>query len=99
MLLETYTTQSLEELQSKLPDFLNIVRNVTGDPAHSMYNLSLKDEWLNNKKFCYRLTGELFLCKEITSKLHSTMSVRLKCRSRDVLFLVLNSSIHQKEYE
>lgn len=58
MLLETYTTQSLEELQSKLPDFLNIVRNVTGDPAHSMYNLSLKDEWLNNKKFCYRLTAE-----------------------------------------
>ena len=58
MFLETYTTQSLEELQSKLPDFLNIVSDVTGDPTHSMYNLSLKDEWLNNKKFCYRLTGK-----------------------------------------
>jgi len=58
MFLETYTTQSLEELHSKLPDFLNIVSDVTGDPTHSMYNLSLKDEWLNNKKFCYRLTAD-----------------------------------------
>jgi len=58
MFLETYTTQSLEELQTKLPDFLDIVSNVTGDPSHSMYNLSLKEEWLNNKKFCYKLAGK-----------------------------------------
>ena len=57
MLLETYTTQSLEEFQAKLPDFLDIVSNVTGDPTHSMYNLSLKEEWLNNKKFCFKLAG------------------------------------------
>jgi len=56
--LETYTTQSLEELQTKLPDFLDIVSNVTGDPAHSMYNLSLKEEWLNSKKFCYKLAAD-----------------------------------------
>jgi len=49
ILLETYTTQSPEELQMKLPDFLDIVRDVTGEPAHSMYNLSLKEEWLDNK--------------------------------------------------
>lgn len=59
MLLETYTTQSLEEFQSKLPDFLEIARDVTGDPKHSMYNLSLKEEWLNNKKFCFKLAGNL----------------------------------------
>jgi len=58
MFLETYTTQSLEELQTKLPDFLDIVSNVTGDPSHSMYNLSLKEEWLNNKKFCYKLAAD-----------------------------------------
>jgi hypothetical protein len=58
VLLETYTTQSLEEFQAnKLPDFLDIVDNVTGDPTHSMYNLSLKEEWLNNKKFCFKLAG------------------------------------------
>jgi hypothetical protein len=48
----------LEEFQAnKLPDFLDIVNNVTGDPTHSMYNLSLKEEWLNNKKFCFKLAG------------------------------------------
>lgn len=56
--LETYTTQNLEALQKKLPDFLDIVSDVTGDPTHSMYNLSLKEEWLNNKKFCHRLTAD-----------------------------------------
>nr|CAH0100669.1 unnamed protein product [Daphnia galeata] len=59
VLLETYTTQSLEEFQAnKLPDFLDIVNNVTGDPTHSMYNLSLKEEWLNNKKFCFKLAAD-----------------------------------------
>ena len=31
---------------------------VTGDPAFSMYNLSLKEEWLNNSKFCHGLQNE-----------------------------------------
>lgn len=67
MLLETYTTQTLEEFKSKLPEFLDIAmtNDVTGDPTHSMYNLSLKEdwkveegkEWLNNKKFCFKLAG------------------------------------------
>ena len=30
----------------------------TGDPAFSMFNLSLKDDWVNNKKFCHRLSDE-----------------------------------------
>ncbi len=43
MLLETFTTLSSEELQAnRLPDFLDITQEVTGDPAFSMYNLALK---------------------------------------------------------
>lgn len=57
VLLETYTTLPLEQFQAKLPKFLDIVQNVTGDPHHSMFNLSLKEEWLNNKKFCVKLAG------------------------------------------
>lgn len=31
---------------------------MTGDPAFSMFNLSLKEEWVNNKKFCHRLSDD-----------------------------------------
>ena len=58
MLLETYTTLGLNELKERLPDFLNIGSEVTGDPAFSMFNLSLKEEWVNNKKFCHRLSDD-----------------------------------------
>ena len=30
----------------------------TGDPAFSMFNLSLKEDWVNNKKLCHRLSDE-----------------------------------------
>ena len=50
-MLETYSTKSVEELlKSGLPAFLSIERAITGDPAYSMYNLSLKAEW-NNDNF------------------------------------------------
>ena len=32
--------------------------NSTGDPAFSMFNLSLKEEWMNNRKFCHRLSDD-----------------------------------------
>ncbi len=31
---------------------------MTGDSAFSMFNLSLKEEWINNKRFCHRLSDE-----------------------------------------
>jgi hypothetical protein len=37
---------------------------VTGDPAFSMFNLSLKDDWVNSKTFCNRLAEEEPLDKE-----------------------------------
>lgn len=58
MLLETYSTLSPAELRAQLPDFLDIGMETTGDPAFSMFNLSLKGEWVNNKKFCHRLSDE-----------------------------------------
>jgi len=58
MLLETYTTLPLDVLKQRLPEFLNIGNETTGDPAFSMFNLSLKDEWMNNKKFCHRLSDD-----------------------------------------
>lgn len=59
MLLETYTALEGDRLSKSLPKFLNIVKECTGDPYYSMFNLSLKEEWSNTKKFCYSLHGEL----------------------------------------
>lgn len=51
ILLETYSTLSSEELYQRLPGFLTIVKEVTGDPRYSMFNLSLKEGWKNNQHF------------------------------------------------
>ena len=40
-MLETYTTKEGGDIE--LPDFLDIVREVTNDPQYSMYLLSVKD--------------------------------------------------------
>eukprot|EP00096_Caligus_rogercresseyi_P006970 TRINITY_DN2410_c0_g1_i1.p1 TRINITY_DN2410_c0_g1~~TRINITY_DN2410_c0_g1_i1.p1 ORF type:complete len:446 (+),score=148.10 TRINITY_DN2410_c0_g1_i1:716-2053(+) len=58
MFLETYTTKSGKELTENLPPFLGIGAEVTGDPAFSMFNLSLHEEWTNNKEFCHRLSDD-----------------------------------------
>ncbi|XP_021699713.1 TRPL translocation defect protein 14 isoform X2 [Aedes aegypti] len=55
ILLETYTSLSGDKLKGILPKFLNIVKEVTGQPDYSMFNLSLKEDWSNTKKFCYSL--------------------------------------------
>lgn len=60
MLLETYSSLEGEALRNSLPSFLNIVKEVTGDPFYSMFNLSLKEDWSKTKKFCHSLNGELF---------------------------------------
>ncbi|XP_054724393.1 TRPL translocation defect protein 14-like isoform X2 [Uloborus diversus] len=49
ILLETYTTLKGDELLGRLPPFLNVVKEVTGDPSFSMFNLSLKSDWTPNK--------------------------------------------------
>lgn len=57
MLLETYSSLEGEALRNSLPSFLNIVKQVTGDPFYSMFNLSLKEDWSKTKKFCHSLNG------------------------------------------
>lgn len=45
ILLETYSTKSGKELIDSIPPFLEYEKETTGDPAYSMFNLSLKAEW------------------------------------------------------
>lgn len=68
MLLETYTSLEGESLKKSMPQFLNITKEVTGDPSYSMFNLSLKAEWANNKNFCFGLTGK---CLNVQQKQES----------------------------
>ncbi|KAM3963562.1 LOW QUALITY PROTEIN: TRPL translocation defect 14 [Aphomia sociella] len=52
VLLETYSaTYDQDALIQSLPKFLTIEKEVTGDPAYSMYNLSLKEDWKTSKKY------------------------------------------------
>ncbi|KAK4876206.1 hypothetical protein RN001_012628 [Aquatica leii] len=57
MLLETYTALNESNLRERLPSFLKIVKDVTGNPNYSMFNLSLREDWKNSKKFCRSITG------------------------------------------
>jgi len=59
ILLETFTTNKDEEVTNFLPPFIKIKKNVTGDPAFSMYNLSLSTEWTESvNQFCHRLSSD-----------------------------------------
>ncbi|GBP65127.1 TRPL translocation defect protein 14 [Eumeta japonica] len=52
VLLETYSAAyDHDTLLASLPKFLIIEKEVTGDPAYSMYNLSLKEDWKTSKKY------------------------------------------------
>ncbi|KAH8390307.1 hypothetical protein KR200_011837, partial [Drosophila serrata] len=56
VLLETYSSLTGDALKNCMPKFLNIVKEVTGDPDYSMFNLSLKEDWSISKKFCRTAT-------------------------------------------
>lgn len=52
VLLETYSAAyDQDALLASLPQFLTIEKEVTGDPAYSMYNLSLKEDWKTSTKY------------------------------------------------
>lgn len=42
LILETYSTLSVEQMKSKLPPFLNIIRDVTSDTDFATHSLALK---------------------------------------------------------
>ncbi|XP_049823554.1 TRPL translocation defect protein 14 isoform X2 [Aethina tumida] len=56
ILLETYSALEEETLKKTLPVFLDIEKEVTGNPEYSMYNLSLREDWKNSKKFFAPMT-------------------------------------------
>jgi len=60
ILLETFTTElSSADVINRLPSFLKAYKDVTGDPAFSMYNLALKSEWVDSAfDFCHTLVAE-----------------------------------------
>lgn len=59
MLLETFTTLPSSVVMSRLPEFLTISKEVTGDPAFSMYNLALRSDWVDNSEyFCHLLVSD-----------------------------------------
>lgn len=56
VLLETYSALEDVLLDEALPKFLQIICEVTDDPAYSMYNLSLRADWNSaESKFCHSL--------------------------------------------
>ncbi|XP_004537574.1 TRPL translocation defect protein 14 isoform X5 [Ceratitis capitata] len=59
ILLETYSSHTGDALKNYMPKFLNIVKEVTGDPAYSMFNLSLREDWSTTKKFWPALPEEV----------------------------------------
>ncbi|XP_011177830.1 TRPL translocation defect protein 14 isoform X3 [Zeugodacus cucurbitae] len=59
VLLETYSSHSGDALKNYMPKFLNIVKEVTGDPAYSMFNLSLREDWSTTKKFWHPMPAEV----------------------------------------
>jgi len=59
ILLETFTTSGDDEVIHSLPPFLRVMKNVTGDPAFSMYNLSLRSDWTDSvEQFCHKLSSD-----------------------------------------
>jgi len=59
ILLETFTTLGGEDMLPMLPHFLKVKREVTGDPAFSMYNLSIRSDWEESaEQFCHRLSSD-----------------------------------------
>ncbi|XP_023331703.1 TRPL translocation defect protein 14 isoform X2 [Eurytemora carolleeae] len=93
MLIETYTTLAPNEVIDRLPKFLNIDQEVTGDPAFSMFNLSLREEWINNKKFCHRLSDDEDDDVEATQEAHDRLeAVHRKSSVADFLGAGLSAS-------
>lgn len=52
ILLETYSNLEGQELVDRLPKFLDIEAEVTGNAAYSMFNLSLAEDWDKSTNFC-----------------------------------------------
>lgn len=68
MLLETYSALEDQELLDRLPKFLDIESEVTGNAAYSMFNLSLVEDWDKSKNFCHYLKGNIIFHKQVAAR-------------------------------
>lgn len=92
MLLETYSAAYDEDtLLDTLPKCLTIEREVTGDPAYSMYNLSLKEDWKNSKKYYVGADGNGELIFFISPFVELLMMVYSTIGKRSFLNIPLES--------
>lgn len=78
ILLETYTALGDDQLAKTLPEFLQIEREVTGNPDYSMFNLSLKEEWTDTKHFCRSLLNGKYFSYFLTNSLIFLINYQLK---------------------
>lgn len=60
ILLETYSALDESHLLDCIPKFLEVEKQVTGNPDYSMFNLSLREDWKTSKKFCKSITAGNF---------------------------------------
>lgn len=51
ILMKTFSILENDELISRLPKFLTIIKEVTADPDYSMFNLSLKGDWHEGARY------------------------------------------------
>lgn len=79
MLLETYSTLTGDEMKKRLPSFLNVMEEVTGNPKYSMFNLSLRDDWSNTTKFCVNIAGKEEAPPSTFSTSSNTTSTTITC--------------------
>ena len=89
MMLETFSTLPFDELKCKIPDFLDVTQEVTGDPAFSMFNLALKSEW-TVKDFCRRLVLKVMKCLQNDSP--TEMASVLSIQNKSITFSMANGA-------
>ena len=81
MLLQTYTTLTGDALIDQVPPFLDVGVDVTEDPAFSMFNLSLKGDWTDNKTFCHKMRHQDSVC-EPTLDAHETREAQTRLKEK-----------------
>jgi predicted ATPase len=96
ILLQTFTTMDDEEILNKLPPFISATKNVTSDPAFSMYNLSIRSDWTESvDQFCHRLSDDEDDGEEVydVKKAHERLLVHVASAESPLTSLTCRSSL------
>ena len=96
ILLQTFTTMDDEEILNKLPPFISATKNVTSDPAFSMYNLSIRSDWTESvDQFCHRLSDDEDDGEEVydVKKAHERLLVHVASAESPLTSITCQSSL------